>query len=316
MRLLLTFVLVSFTFVSTAKSRGISQIEYTLESSELDANLPESESVYEFQFSGIVDTTFTILYSVDGENGQTSLTQDGKLTICAKPGKHIFQFFTWHYSEIFTDSIEIKPQYRDLYTVNMTFSQVIQTTAKPVIYLYPEVSTQVSVQIDIVGANPFYYPSYDGRWECMVLPNGKIHMGDNSYNYLFWEAESIGTTLLHREGFIVQKNDVVSFLEKQLSSIGFTSKEQADFITYWAPKLIQNDQNFIQFMFNDACDELAELNISPTPDNIYRIYMLWQPTETTFEVKEQEMLPINRAGFSVLEWGGMELAPLTLNESL
>ncbi|MFT5778140.1 MAG: hypothetical protein ACI837_001096 [Crocinitomicaceae bacterium] len=315
MRLLLTYTVILFAFSSTA-GEMLTVIPYHLLSSEQDDKLSESESIYEFEFHGVADSNFTILYSIDGIDGQTEITPGSRLTICTKPGKHIFQFFTWRYTEIFTDTLEIKPQYRDVYQVNMTYSQMIQLKGKPVIYLYPEVPTLVNVELNNVGENPFYYPSYDGGWECTALPNGEIHIGDNSYNYLFWEAEAIGITILHREGFIVQKNDVVAFLEKQLTIAGFTSKEQADFITYWAPRLIQNEQNFIQFKFNDACDEFAELNITPTPDNIYRIYMLWQSTETIFEVKEQVIVPLNREGFSALEWGGIELAPLTVNESL
>ncbi|MFT5778139.1 MAG: hypothetical protein ACI837_001095 [Crocinitomicaceae bacterium] len=315
MKIVLTYTLILFAFSSNA-GVFIPLIPYELRSSEQDATLSEFESVYEFDFSGVTDDIYTVLYSVDGIDGQTKLTPGSRLTICTKPGKHIFQFFTWHYTEIFTDTVIIKPHYRDVYQLNMSYSVSMMMMNKPVIYLYPELPTLVNVEIDIAGENPFYYPSYEDGWNCKALPNGEIQFGDKTYNYLFWDAQAVGTTLLHREGFIIQKDEVVPFLEKQLTTAGFTSKEQADFITYWAPRMIQNEQIFIQFMFNDACDEFAELKITPEPDNIYRIYMLWEPTETVFEVKEQVIESINREGFTVLEWGGMELPKLEKNEAL
>ncbi|MFT5778213.1 MAG: hypothetical protein ACI837_001169 [Crocinitomicaceae bacterium] len=295
--------------------------EYSRISSEVDPNLRDDESIYEFEFLGISDPTYTILYSVDGVNNEVKLSHGNRLTICVKPGKHIFQFFTWHFLEVFTDSLLIEGQHRDIYTVQLTAQMAeiqIQEREmkKPVIYLYPTEQTEVDLSVEIHGTNSFFYPAYQDGWKCTAFPNGDLQIDNKIYNYLFWEASMPKIELSYEEGFIVSKDEVVQFLEKQLTRAGLTPKEQADFITFWGPQLAQHDQTFVHFLFNENCDKFAELNISPKPDHVYRISMLWQPTEISFEVEEQVMEVINRDGFTVLEWGGMELSPITKNESL
>lgn len=314
MKLVLISIFASFAFSCSANLGKILIFPFTLTSSEVDSTLPISESVYEFKFVGIADSNFTIIYSVDGIDAQAKITPNSRLLICVKPGKHVFQFYTWHYREIFIDSLPIESQHRDIYEVKMSYAYSVRKVAKPVIYLYPEEPTEVKVSLAIFGENPFYYPAYDNAWEGTAMPNGDFHIADKVYNYLFWEEDDSGISLLHREGFIVPKNGVVQFLEKHLTTAGFNSKEQADFITFWGPQLMQNEHSFIQFVFNEACNEYAELNISPTPDNIYRIYMLWHPSDILFEVSEQIIEPMNREGFTVLEWGGIEVSTIITNE--
>jgi hypothetical protein len=310
--LLSTIVLISST--SDAESLRKSRIPYHLVSSQADSSLAANCSAYEFTFEGVTEESYTILYSIDGEEGQAKISRDGHLIVNASPGPHIFQFFTWHYSEVFTDSLTILSQNRDVWSIYMASSSFDIEVSKPVIYLYPQVPTDVKVSLDIFGKNPFYYPKYINGWEATAMPNGDLKMNNEVYNYLFWEASAKVDPITHKDGFFVSKSNVVPFLEKHLTTAGLTSKEQADFITYWAPRLAQHDQSFVHFIFNEACDEFASLSITPKPDHIYRIYILWQPTENTFDAPEQIIQPMNREGFSVLEWGGIELPAVTNNE--
>ena len=62
----------------------------------------------------------------------------------------------------------------------------------------------------------------------------------------------------------------------------------------------------IHFEFNSECDEYATFDISPRPDNIFRIYMKWENIVTPYEIAPQKMQSIDHSGFSVLEWGGQE----------
>jgi hypothetical protein len=316
MKTLLISLVILLSSNSFAESQIKSRIAYTRISTDVDSTLAANCSAFEFIFDGITKESYTLLYSIDGEDGQADLTKDGRLIVNASPGNHIFQFFTWHYNEVFTDSITISGQHRDVWQINMYHALYDVEVGKPVIYLYPQERTSVKVSIDIYGQNSFHYPTYENGWEFSALPNGDLEMNDQMYNYLFWEASAKVEPIDHKSGFIVEKNNIVSFLEKQLSIAGLTSKEQADFITYWAPQLAQHDQSFVHFIFNDDCDEFAKLSITPKPDNLYRIYMLWQPITAVFDAPEQIIHPMNRAGFTVLEWGGMELPALTVNQSL
>ena len=70
---------------------------------------------------------------------------------------------------------------------------------------------------------------------------------------------------------------------------------------------MKNEKNHIQFLFNESCDVYAKLNITPQPDQIYRVGMIWKNATTDF-IPEPQMIPvINREGFTIIEWGGMEL---------
>ena len=49
------------------------------------------------------------------------------------------------------------------------------------------------------------------------------------------------------------------------------------------------------------------MNVSPQPDSMIRIYMLIDGLDGYKEVKEQELTPITRNGYTVVEWGGSYL---------
>lgn len=92
-----------------------------------------------------------------------------------------------------------------------------------------------------------------------------------------------------------------------MTELGLTSKEQADFITFWAPRMMKNDQNFVHFVLNKNCDTYARINIEPRPDNFLRVYMMWTPYDGTMTITPQELKKIDRSGFTAIEWGGSEV---------
>lgn len=281
-------------------------------SSKKDKSLSVGTSIYKFDFEmeGIATVNFDLSYSVDGVGHQVNLGLDESLVVHSTPGAHVFQFNYIGYNPIITDSIPIEDQHENSYKVTWGTPQILMRAefCKPVIYLYPTSETEVSVEMDIKGTNLFLYPEYEDKWEFTARPNGDLKFGDDIYNYLFWEATPSEEFQLTEDldGFLVAKNDVVSFLEEKLTLANFSSKEKADFITYWGPRLIQNDLNFIHFIFNDDGNKYAELNINPRPDNVYRIYMIWSAVAEPFDVQEQQIPSANRDGFNVLEWGGQE----------
>jgi hypothetical protein len=65
---------------------------------------------------------------------------------------------------------------------------------------------------------------------------------------------------------------------------------------------------------NEDCTKFADLSISPKPDHVYRIYILTQPLsiDSPFEFEAQEIVPIDRTGFTVIEWGGSNLDQIEL----
>ena len=64
---------------------------------------------------------------------------------------------------------------------------------KPVIYLYPEESMDISVQLNLKESKfTTVYPKFNGNntWNIHAKPNGDILIKNKTYPYLFWEAES------------------------------------------------------------------------------------------------------------------------------
>ncbi|MDX2360312.1 MAG: hypothetical protein QNK23_05875 [Crocinitomicaceae bacterium] len=309
--ILLLLAALSMSFGSEEERGVITISPVSLEKSEKVPNLTIKESIFRFQVKNITDDkkNRVIIYSINGVERKARLIDNEFFDVRTAPGKHKFQFYyDEHYSEIYSDSLLIKGQYRDVYSLyfeNLDFPVMID---KPVIYLYPEVDAKVSVQVDVRGNNPFFYPEYNDTWEFTATTQGELKFGNASYNYLFWDAEQFYPLSAEesQNGYICEGENAVAFLEEKLTMAGLTSQEQADFITFWGPRLQHNELNYVHFMFNEECNAFAELTISPKPDHVYRIYMMWSPIESEFIVKEQTILPMDRNGFCVLEWGGQE----------
>ena len=49
-----------------------------------------------------------------------------------------------------------------------------QADAKPVIYLYPEEETAVTVKLDYAGALTCTYPAYGNGWAVTACPDGTL----------------------------------------------------------------------------------------------------------------------------------------------
>ncbi|MFT5778217.1 MAG: hypothetical protein ACI837_001173 [Crocinitomicaceae bacterium] len=315
-RILLLTVFTSTLMLAQAHRSEVAIIPYWLDTSVEDPSLSAGESVYEFNFqNGSIDGKTGIIYSIDGITQRTQIVGN-VLIVKTTPGKHIFQvYYSGDFEELYTDSLVIRDGYRDSYNVNLMIAYDYPVLIdKPVIYLYPEKETVVSVDMDIKGDVSFTYPQLDGTWDFIAHPNGDLVFDDNTYNYLFWESQQdyhLSSSELE-EGFVVTKAEVVSFLEEKLTEAGLSSKEQADFITYWGPRLTAHEMTFVRFEFNETCNRYAELRISPKPDNIYRIYISWMPIYQTMNVSPQKIEKMTRKGFTVLEWGGFEAKPLLL----
>ena len=49
------------------------------------------------------------------------------------------------------------------------------------------------------------------------------------------------------------------------------------------------------------------LEFSVEPDTIIRVLMEYKPLDEYINVKEQELITPDREGFTVVEWGGLEI---------
>lgn len=181
-----------------------------------------------------------------------------------------------------------------------------QITAKPVIYLYPEEETEVSVQIDYTGTLTTTYPKYENGWSVTARPDGTLtDKNSMEYNYLYWEGlDNIQYDF--SEGFVVPGEDTAAFLDDALYQLGLTRREANEFIVYWLPLMEGNEYNLISFQ-TDAYTDNAGLTVAPQPDTVIRVFMAWQGIEETVNIPAQELSAPARKGFTLVEWGGAEV---------
>ncbi|HPN81330.1 MAG TPA: hypothetical protein PK412_02165 [bacterium] len=181
---------------------------------------------------------------------------------------------------------------------------------KPVIYLYPEQKQNTMVGLDYNGTLTVSYPEYGNGWQVIAHPDGTIinTKDGKEYSYLFWEGMSADASYDLSAGFIVPGWQTAEFLQDKLSKLGLTPKEYNEFIVYWLPRMKDNNFNLIHFATKEEYDDRAVLSITPKPDSILRVFMVFQSLEDDrMTVEPQELKSFEREGFTVVEWGGTEI---------
>lgn len=177
---------------------------------------------------------------------------------------------------------------------------------KPVIYLYPEQETEVSVKLDLSGGLTCTYPAYNDGWQITAKPDGTLTDAEGqTYNYLYWEGITDADWDMTK-GFCIKGEDTAAFLEAALAKLGLTRREANEFIVYWLPLMQENPYNIIAFQ-TDAYTDTAKLDIQPAPDTLIRVFMTWQGSRLPVEIPAQELIAPSREGFTVVEWGGTQV---------
>ena len=181
--------------------------------------------------------------------------------------------------------------------------------AKPIIYLYPEEETKVSVELPKDDRLLVSYPKYEKSWEVLAKEDGNLvdlETGRNLYS-LYYESENVVEFKVEKEGFIVKGEDTVKFLEEKLEILGLNEREAEEFIIYWLPKLEENKYNYIRFASKEEIEKNMPLEINPKPDTTIRILMTYKGLDRKIEVEEQKLENPERKGFVAVEWGGTEI---------
>jgi len=222
----------------------------------------------------------------------------------------IFAWLTkaWYFPNIFDiDILYSKNEYSNNRT-NINEMTPSGGFDKPVIYLYPETKTNILVKLDYKWKIIADYPEYNYEiqwWDIIADSNSTItNKADNKeYNYLFWEwksRENINWNL--SKWFMVKGSESRSFLQEILPKIWLTPKEYNEFIVYWYPIMQKNKYNLIHFAEKQYTN-IAQLDITPKPDSMLRVFMVIKPLENKIKIEKQEIKTFNRKWFSVVEWG-------------
>ena len=195
----------------------------------------------------------------------------------------------------------------DISGIKTCYKQCDARAAKPIIYLYPEETQEVLVELDVIGGKLIAdYPRYNediGWWKVLAHPDSTLIHEWKEYSYLFWEADYDTINWDLSTWFVVAWSDVREFLQEKLSYIGLTPREYNEFIVYWYPLMMDNPYNLIYFAWEDYTSK-APLTITPEPDSLFRVFTVIQPLKEWIDIPEQELEVFQRTWFSVVEWWG------------
>lgn len=197
------------------------------------------------------------------------------------------------------------------YQVEFLLQISMEVAFKPVIYAYGSTS-EFSLSLKPTGNFTFTYPRADnGHWDFKLDSLGNLcdlHTG-KSYPYVFWEGLNPRPRELDlKTGFLISTDTCVQFLDNTLTAFGLNDRERTDFITFWAPKLMESPYAVIRFVRDgDYTRYVAQLDVNPVPESMLRLFMYYTPLSTMPEIndlKSPEILPFSRSGFTIVEWGG------------
>ncbi len=184
--------------------------------------------------------------------------------------------------------------------------QSLAECGKPVIYLYPEKTSTVRVQVEPTGGFTKVEPAYpEGGWVVNATPESILtNSADGKvYPYLFWEGIAYNYTK-PTEGFVLSKENVHRDMVTLLARMGMNKKESTDFLEFWEEKLKVKPYVFVTFVPQSEFDKMAPLTVEPKPDTVIRVFMDYTPLDAPINVKPQQINTPERKGFTVVEWGG------------
>lgn len=298
------------------EGRGAVPESWKVTHSHLVENFKNTEAEFVFHFRTVSNAQLkkrTVRFSYNGTEEKLTTDSTGLASLKLKPGKYLFEFYyNSEYLEITTDSIEIKPAHRSQVEICFAPSDKPMLMRKPVIYLYPQQPTDVQIELKTIHPFSFTYPTYgtdslNAGWKIKAYPNGTLEQDGKKFGYIFWEAPSAFFSPPYKQpGFVVNKNELVAFFEEKLGHIGLNSREIQDFVTYWVPEMQTHENVYLNFIFDPQYNVHAHLKVSPQPDQMIRLMMLWEPCDANEKasITMQELPKFERKGFTLVEWGG------------
>lgn len=207
---------------------------------------------------------------------------------------------------------------------------------KPVVYLYPTKPTEISVSFTSHINFDVAIPQYVNGWNVLAQPDGTLtdlqpeatdcssidvtRKGSeyakeaclaNSYPYLYWAGQSTEREYPEiTKGWVVERGNLVSFINDKFNEIGFTQREKQDFMSYWLPEMLKKNAAYyrVSFLQNSQVNQIIPMQIIPQPKSYYRLFMDYEPlsSKPSVDIEPQDLGRIVRDGFTVVEWGGLK----------
>lgn len=188
--------------------------------------------------------------------------------------------------------------------LDKTFSANVEC-GKPVVYLYPTKPTNVTVQVgaDMTKSEP----AYGNGWSVFAQPNGQLTTTDGQlWNSLYWEGKGHGAYPVIDRGRVVERANIEAELRHDLVALGLNAQESNDFLAFWLPRMPNTKYVRLTWLGTREMDTLAPLTISPKPDSVIRVFLDFSGQDSPdTNLQPQHLGAPARAGFTVVEWGGV-----------
>jgi hypothetical protein len=258
------------------------------------------------KFNGVIFITQTFFAdhylsntNVTVKQGQTIITafqtdQQGRFNTEIAPGNYDFEFILGQ--EYYLEPVSIDGDYQDFFFPN--HYQML----KPNIYLYPEETTELDVDIVFPhgGRITTSIPDYNDGWHITVEPSGIIN---GQFEHLFYESSQPDYGQ-YAAGWVVMREELENFFRSNMAQTGFNEKEIEDFIEYWIPRLTDYPCYAIYPQYNNELNNMLKLEFSTQPANLIRlIYSMRGLQENNLDIQPPVIPPFDREGFTVVEWG-------------
>lgn len=187
-------------------------------------------------------------------------------------------------------------------------SCVYYCLGKPVIYLYPQKPTFVTVTLGKPDTIIESIPSYGQGWkDVLALPGGILKYQDKYYNELYYElsADKINPPA---NGIFINRDDLKPQLQNLTQKLGLLPNESQEFVDYWVPRLQQLNKPYILFsvLSNEEKERTDTVKISPTPDTFIEFIAYFKGVDKPYEITPLAFPETpKRIGFTAVEWGGV-----------
>ncbi|KAF8911238.1 hypothetical protein CPB85DRAFT_1513235 [Mucidula mucida] len=223
-----------------------------------------------------------------------------------------------------------------------------QRGGKPVIYLFSPASIQASVRLSLVKDWAFsaIYPVVPIKtyppvgqtleWHVQTHPDGTTQ--SDRHNPLSPPPSPsdgpvfnpVHSTVTDLDSVVLPVTQITPYLDAALTALSLHVEARTSFITYWLPSILKHTHIALRFVPQAAYETAAPLEVTPQPDVLTRIFMLWKGV-TSAELHSgvwqssvqraaldvemwkgivgiQEFPSMyDESAFRVLEWGGMEV---------
>jgi len=192
---------------------------------------------------------------------------------------------------------------------------------KPVTYFYSKDSKNVLFDVKTKLVKTIPEPDEQG-WE-LFLKNNKMYHKENEIPNVFWEGKTPQVRLQTNEGWLIETKNLGQFFRDNMTEMGFQKHEIDECVDYWQNRFqkkyveiylafVKQDKNHQESNANGAHYQMDfPETIEPQPDHLFRISYYFRETNELKNLNTPIVPKMNRTGFYIVEWGGMDISQLS-----